>query len=142
MNRFIVLLFLLLGIVSCASQKSEKAMDAFSESKVSKAHLFGHSKKNFFSTEYNAFLKGIYDENNNAVFESNFWKSPIKEIDLHPGTYLIKVSCQNGYFSGYPEVQITLKASESYEVYCSVQKGKNAFGMSVDAAVEAEVKKL
>lgn len=143
MKRVIILATTLFTLISCTSPAANKATGpgAMKASDLS-VRITGYKKKDIFSTEYNAFIKGVYDEQDNAIFESSFWKQPARQLNLEPGSYLIKLSCQNGYFSGYPEMKVDLNADTQYEVFCAVEKGRNLLGMRVDAMVRGAIREL
>ncbi|PCI46757.1 MAG: hypothetical protein COB51_06665 [Moraxellaceae bacterium] len=96
-----------------------------------------------FGRGYNTWIEYVWDENNNEITgRSPFWDNMLGELSLPAGKYRFKAACVNGQYESHPEAFFRLAPKTRYEISCDIGKGKNLFGMSVDAFAKLKIREI
>jgi len=130
--QIIVVLLLLAGCSSAPVIYNPSVVEEASLAKVTVEH----------SKNYNAWIQFVYNSEDIEVTKRGGWDNLLSEITLEPGTYRFKVRCAGVRGEAYPEVTAKLDASKEYSAYCSISKGKNLLGMTIDAYAEVIIKEI
>jgi hypothetical protein len=97
----------------------------------------------FFGKGYNTWIEFVWDESDAEITGRNaLFDNMMGELSLPAGKYKFRAACVNGHYEGHPEAIFKLESMKVYELSCGIEKGKNLFGMSVDAYAELKISEI
>ncbi len=89
-------------------------------------------------------IAGVYTSNREKVigytstFEQNEWDS----IQLEPGEYIVRASCETTNKFSFPRINIKVKPSTKYILKCKRNFKKNVFGIREIKSFDVKVKSV
>lgn len=100
-------------------------------------------KASLFKAGYNTWIEFVWNESEEEITKRNaFWDSMLGEITLPEGKYKFRVSCVDGRREAHPEGVFELVSKKNYQIYCAIRKGKNIFGMTIDAYASLKIREV
>ena len=87
-----------------------------------------------------AHILKVFNSDNAAIIQPEFFDISFKEVTIAPGTYHFVFMCSDGASSSQPEITEIIEAGIGYTMYCErIIKKKGLFGLDMITGTRAKI---